>query len=483
MKFNVTKNYKFAFTFTPIILVILLATGVLFVNRGYQHKLSYLSGDEPHYIMMAQAFNRDGNFNLKPSYENDWSSSYYPGPSLFPAVAPIINLKSNKWYSIHTIGLPVLISLPYKFFGVIGVRVWIIVLQLLSFPIFYFLFKKYLGPKRALVGLLLMVSCSLLWQNIGGIYPSMLLITISGIILLLFNNESALWQLLLMLLFFLAELIQTKGFVLLAPIIIANSLLLIRKYKIMGWIKKYWASISFIIIGNLWYLYFLYQQYHVISPTQLYGKNGQLFTANPVINSIAILTDRNKGLIIYFPLLIIAGPFIWRGIIDLYVYFKRIYTKKVAIDQTGALLIGTLVGLLVLLFTQLTFEDWSGSVAPNGRYMLAFIMLFIFMVSKYANFKNSIEKILIIMFVVLGGLISVYTIANIIYYISPGVNSFIVVRHTFLMHFPIFPQNAKFVSTWSLKRGYEIVILLLLINAFLVCALSKHKKLVRDNLT
>ena len=55
---------------------VFIATCTLFITRGYYKKMSYISGDEPHYVMMTDSLIKDGDFEII-SAKNDWLGINY----------------------------------------------------------------------------------------------------------------------------------------------------------------------------------------------------------------------------------------------------------------------------------------------------------------------------------------------------------------------------------------------------------------------
>ena len=357
-----------------------------FYQRHYQDNPSYLTGDEPHYIMMTDSLVKDGDFNLKNDYELKRAGHYYTDQGLFPQLSPVDNLASSKWYPIHTVGLPLLISLPYALFGVHGVRIFMIILEFGSVVAFYLILKKYIKSQvRQRIGLGLILVCSLFWQNLGSVFPDLILITMWGSLVLLFGKKSRTSNLAFTAIYLTATLVHPKALTLMTPLFIFQVAWLVKEIGPRQYLRKYWLSIGLLLVGFLASTRYLYYNYGIFSPTQLYSNHSQLFAANPIVNLIAILTDRNKGLFLYFPLLLLAGPYLVRLSQELFGVVSRITRRTVRLSKEHFLLAGLTFGLGSLLVTLLGFEDWSGSAGPNGRTMLPFIFVFIFVVSRYVN--------------------------------------------------------------------------------------------------
>lgn len=475
---TIHKNFK-----TKLFKIIILLAAVFsvltffFYHKHYQLNPSYLSGDEPHYIMMTDSLLKDGDFNLKNDYELHRSDAYFPVPNLYPQLSPIVDKSSSQWYPFHTVGLPILIANPYHFFGVLGVRIWMMALQVASVILFFLVLRRYIKSKvQQYVGLGLILLCPLFWQNLGSIFPDLLLVTLWLAVILLFPDKKRISNFALIVVAASACLIHSKAIVLFAPLVILNALWLIREDGFKQWSHRYWPSIAAAVLAGFASTYFLYVHYGIFLPSQLYGKSGQLFSANPLINSIAILTDRNKGLFVYFPILLVIGPYIVRAASDIVQFVRRSWgrSKLSSLSVNHYLFAGVLLGLALLLVTLLGFDDWSGSTAPNGRNMLPFIFLTIFLVAKYVDARNYVELTVLGAVSALCGWLSWLSISDFVYYMAPIGNSFWVDRFQPLLHLPMFGLFVRYDGREPIIRGIEILAVVLCFN-FVLAVVYKYR--------
>ena len=188
----------------------------IFKYHEYFNKKSFLSGDEPHYIMMSESLIQDNDFNLKNDYLLKRYQKYYSDNDLFPHVSPKLSIDGDKWYSIHPIGLPLLVALPFKYFGLPGVRVVLALLQLTSIYLFYLVLKKYTDSNlKVLVGLILLISCSAFWQNIGVVFPDLILVTALLLTILLFGRRDVLSNIILCSVLVAGLMVHTRIFIIL----------------------------------------------------------------------------------------------------------------------------------------------------------------------------------------------------------------------------------------------------------------------------
>lgn len=463
-----------------ILLAFVLTTVLLFVVRGQYKQISFIGGDEPHYIMMTDSLVKDGDFNLKNDYELKRALEYYPVPGLFPHIAVIIDyMQSDQWYSVHTIGLPILLAAPYKLFGLVGARLLMILLQLASVVLFMKILERYLQDRyRVVIGMIILFCCTFFWQNMGAVFPDLVFVSITGAAILLFARKDIASNIGFVLLLCIGVLVHSKVMVLVGPIYIAHQMLLLTSSGLSIWSKKYSLYAIFAILFAMMYSRFLYVSYGVYSPSQLYGAKGQLFAGNMLANSMAVLLDRTKGLAVYFPVILIAGPYLYLAVRRLKDY-KVMIAKQLKMPQTVYLSAGLGVGLLALLITQLGFDDWSGSFSPNGRYMLVFIFAMIFIIAKYINYKNVLELFMVGSATMVSALISIVIARKLDIYLDTGIESAVTMRFEVLKAFPLYPLVIKTITNAQLYRSVGIIVAIVLFN-ILLYKLYTNKRLKKN---
>jgi hypothetical protein len=81
----------------------LLALGIVFMVLNGR---ALPTGDEPHYLIMAQSLLDDGDFDLRNNYEQRDYLAYYP----MTIPDPHVTIVGEKWYPVHGLGLPILIA-------------------------------------------------------------------------------------------------------------------------------------------------------------------------------------------------------------------------------------------------------------------------------------------------------------------------------------------------------------------------------------
>lgn len=465
---SLLNNQQYKIAKISIVFLFLVVTAALFVYRGHYKQLSFMGGDEPSYIMMTDSLVKDGDFNLKNDYELKRATEYYLGPDLFPHIAVIVDyIQSDKWYSIHTIGLPILLAAPYKIFGMIGARLMMLVLQLASVIFFLKILERYLQDKyRVVIGMLLLLCCTFFWQNIGAVFPDLVLVSVAGASVLLFGRKDIISNVGFVLLVCIGVLVHSKVLVLVGPIYLAHQVFLLASNGISVWVKKYSIYIALGLVFAGLYSWFLYASYGVYLPSQLYGPGGQLFAGNMFANSLAVVLDRAKGLLIYFPVIAVSGPYLYIATRQSIKHMTS-FIRKRNVPKQAYLPLGIGAGLLALLITQLGFDDWSGSFGPNGRYMLAFLFVLIFVIAKYINYKNKLELLVLSTATIISALASWVIAKRVDIYLDTGVDNIVTAKYALLKIFPLYPLVIKTSDNGLVYRSVVMILIIALFNALL----------------
>ena len=450
-----------------ILFFVLGFTLFIFNFHNFFSKKSFLSGDEPHYIMMANSFIQDHDFNLKNDYELKRAQKYYSENDLFPHVSPRLSLDGDKWYSIHPIGLALLISLPFKFFGLPGIRLLLAFIQLISIYFLYLVLKKYTQSNiQVLVGLLLLISCSAFWQNVGVIFPDLILITILLLSIILFGRKDIFSNVLLCIFLIAGLVLHTRIFIATAPIVAMHFLYLYKQLGIKKLMLNYWPALIALLIPLIFYERYLFINYASFSPSALYGNNGQIFGANVFSNFLAIFLDRAKGLFVYFPALLLLGAYT-------YIYCKKIYyhfrqTKFKDYKFADYLFFGAAIGCGGLLITQLGFTDWSGSYAPNARYVLPLIFIGIFIIAKNFNFNNIYQRYALIFALLLNAVSLRFYFSKFYWYLDDTIENYILSQAPLLKILPKFAVISAETQKSHIFRALIIILLYILLTIGLV---------------
>ncbi len=122
--------------------VIVFGGGALAVAPSGFHP----GGDEPHYLVMAQSLWRDGDFRIENNYRQHDYGEYYDGV-LDPHYVALG--ADHQIYSIHPIGLPILIAPVYAAGGYTGVVAFLVLVAAIAAGIMWEWVRRLTGSVSA----------------------------------------------------------------------------------------------------------------------------------------------------------------------------------------------------------------------------------------------------------------------------------------------------------------------------------------------
>ncbi|HEV3214185.1 MAG TPA: hypothetical protein VGZ27_00595 [Vicinamibacterales bacterium] len=157
------KNLRFAIGVTVV--AVAVTAGVALFLSG---KLSPL-GDEPHYLVMADALTHDLTFDLRDAYAREGRTHRIYGDRLNPHIL-IVN---HRWGGYHEPGLALLLAIPYLFGGVLGARLALsVMVGFLAWSVFVWFRERLLEASAAWLTIGLMVSIPIAFGG-SQIYPDL----------------------------------------------------------------------------------------------------------------------------------------------------------------------------------------------------------------------------------------------------------------------------------------------------------------------
>lgn len=271
-----------------------------------------LSGDEPHYLLMAYSLIHDGDLDLTNNYQNrDYEAFYHRGTLEPQGLEHVVN---GKRYSHHPLG-PVLAVLPgYALLGRLGAALTISLLTALAL----FLTLRILEltgakgwPLQAVGTIGLFSSPFLLFS--GLIFPEIPTACLTVLSLYLFLRKRWVWFGIILGLFLW---MHNRNVLLVIPLLLAAAHEIWKSEK-FKWEKMGWLAAGFGIPVILLALYF-YCLYGVWTPL---GAHNEPFTSLfPLshfwIGFFGLLFDQECGLWFHFPIFAVAvtgGVLLWRS--------------------------------------------------------------------------------------------------------------------------------------------------------------------------
>ncbi len=339
---------------------VIVLIAVLTISMGARFNIKMgLSGDEPHYLVMANSLKVDHDLNVKNDYGQKRYLPYYPD-TLEPHINwALVQQSGERWHSIHGPGLPLLILPGVVFSKRLGALLIMIGFGLLA-VVAGISISKLVASKGAsfLAGLMLALSVPFL-ALAGYIFPDIVIGSLTALTFLLINMKSkTLWRDVA-----IGVLSATLIWVHVKTSLVAGSLILIAVWYIIESSKDLTNRnrrlaallVPFILLTGLLQFKF-YQWFGVFTPNGIYKGNNQLFQLNPFKSLLAILFDPFKGLLIMSPIWFCA-------VVGLPEWYKR--NKKQ--------LLFVLAIVLPSFFIQSTFDDWAGGWSPPARYTVQYL--------------------------------------------------------------------------------------------------------------
>lgn len=118
-------------------LILVLVPSILYVGVAvywHMNQFNPIIGDEPHYLLTAESIVRDHDISVSNNYSEETPVSEAMGTQLSGSDPDhIVNT-----FSVHGIGLPLLIALPYALAGVVGAKVFLALLIGVTLPLVVF---------------------------------------------------------------------------------------------------------------------------------------------------------------------------------------------------------------------------------------------------------------------------------------------------------------------------------------------------------
>jgi hypothetical protein len=323
-----------------------LAFGVLVVVAGRTHVRVGPEGDEPHYLMVAESLLRDGDLSLERDYAEGRYRAFHDAP-----LAPHYRLRGREGaiYSLHAVGLSVLVLPAWALAGHAGVTVFMALLAAL-------LAREVREWARQITGRPGLAEAA------G--WAAALSPPIVHYVGLVFTEVPAALALSL-------GLRHGRRAGLGAP----GALIVGASAAALPWLNVRYAPLAVLVVAHaLWHRprrralvaallpvaasaagLLVYHQalYGFWDPRRVYGRRPEFALATLVEGLPGLLLDQEFGLLVYAPVLALALPgfvFLWRR------------------DRRLAATAG--VAVIVVVLTAGTWHMWRGGFNPPGRFLV-----------------------------------------------------------------------------------------------------------------
>jgi len=336
-------------------------------------RIGLLSGDEPHYLIIAEAVVRDHSLNVFPVYARDREERRIVGPTDWRNHC---RGEGDTWYSVHGVGLPLVLSPVFAQFGALGVRVALALFAgLIPFLVYYGARLAGIGRAHA-VGIALCTGTGLPFvATAGQIYPDLVTgVLVLALTLLAWTATTrtiprAAWVLAALILAFLPWL-HVKN-VLVAGILAATLAIAKRKRaRLAPDPTRWWPWLVFTGLTSL----ALLLSYHLVAFNSVLGPYSRGPTTNATLYQASMIFlglhfDQAQGVFFQQPLFLV-------GLVGLPMFARR--SPFVALGAAAA--------YVAILAPNAFHPCWYGCFSMSGRFMWAVAALWCLpLISLYAE--------------------------------------------------------------------------------------------------
>jgi len=458
--FELKKKYS-VWTLLLIYFVLSLTPYIIWTRAG----LNAVTGDEPHYLVIASGILKYGSFEQTLPYKDEFLNHNIFRGSLAPEGAVPSPETTHAvqgphgLFNVHMIGLPILLALPFFLGGVVGAKLFMIALNSIIIVVAWKISGVFCNKER---WRLLAVSATCisipLIPGSAQLYPDMVAgaISLSGLYWLLTTNKSR--PLLKELAWFGALVflpwLQVKFAATCAIIVSALVISRISEARSNSIIRM----LSFVAIGGLSAsLLLMYNQYAYGNMTGPYNSGALELSKTALMVFLGLHFDQNQGFLIQNPVALI-------GVISI---------GRLCRDNKKFTLILVLV-YLSLIVPNALHPNWYGGWSFSGRFgwsaATVFYLPVIFGLLKLANVhEKAFQAIVGLSFVVQACDFYQYTFMGANLYNRPAsalfVDSYSIFYYPMDRWLPML-YDAAWAYTYPPNYAWTVFVITLLLAGF-----------------
>ncbi len=155
---------------TSLLLLLPMTISLIVVVFWHTHGTNPITGDEPHYLLVAESLLRDGDLEVINNYRADT-----PVARELPGGAAPPDTHTQGGHSIHGVGLPLLLLPAYALGGVLGAKLWLALLVGLAPLAIYRAARAILPGTRWPTAIAVLIGLGQPFVSAAGqIYPDMI---------------------------------------------------------------------------------------------------------------------------------------------------------------------------------------------------------------------------------------------------------------------------------------------------------------------
>ena len=308
-----------------------------------------LSGDEPHYLLITHSLVHDGDLRVQNNYFQEDYRNFYLGK-----IGP--HLAANTPYSVHGIGLPILLAPGYALAGLTGSLVTLALLGAILWRGIYLAAFLLTGNREAsvLAACVFGLTSPALFLSVSAYpeLPAAVIVTLVAVRLLRSEPEARVFKLGWALGW--ALLVATLPFFHMKFIPLAALLWVALAYRFQ---RGRYAVLSGAAMGALAFVLFFFVTTGSFDPTASYGRQ-RIFLSGIPIGLLGLFFDQEFGLLPVSPVYLI-------GLAGLVPLLRRHFFFGVV----------SLCVLAVVALPGAAHPLWSGGNSPAARFLFPVLPL------------------------------------------------------------------------------------------------------------
>lgn len=386
-------NEKKIRIFLRVAFAVLSLAILIFVRLNYDNQP--IVGDQPHYMLMEYSLVHDRDFNLANNFANHDSDTFgiYPPDGLTAAgqVGPGQSKTPDHQYSIHGIGLPLLMWPGYVLGGTFGVQIVMMVIAVGVLYLTYYWTKHITKSiKYSFIASLGLFVSYLFYGLAGYIFPDIVMaaVIVGSLLILAKAPHNPMWQAILGVILGFSLLVHYKMLAFAAFVILCLCYITWKQFRKI----PYAAIITITLFGAL-LLYLTHEWFGIWNPSGVLADLGVGPRPAALLNNLsAVLFDSARGIIPNSPifLLVFLGLPIW---------FRK---NKLTLAMT-------LICIALPVAAFVVFSDWRGGDSPAGRYAMNFLPVLAPAMALAIQYLRTLwERLLVALLFIITAAITVY---------------------------------------------------------------------------
>jgi hypothetical protein len=354
--------------FVPVVLALYLA-----VSLGVQQRVGP-QGDEPHYLMVAESLLRDHDVSLEQDYREERYRAFFKGGTLAPHFR--VRGPHGEIYSLHAVGLSVLILPVYALAGYAGASVFMALLAVAAAVAIRSLLRATSEQEEEADAVAWIVALSPPLVHFAGlVFTEVPAALITAIAL----REGL-----------RAREISVRRAAAVAVAIAFLPWLNVRYAIVAGLLWAYWAwmrprravllvHLSAAVATAIGVMAYHHALYGFFDPRRVYGREREFSMATLGSGLPGLLLDQEFGLLAYAPVFVLAVP----GLV-------KLIARRSRVGTAGAALVA------VVFLVAAAWPMWRGGFNPPARFLVPVVPALALGISAWIGDRRSAATALLV---------------------------------------------------------------------------------------